>query len=321
MKQIVICMAALLLLGACAPAAAVSTGGKAALYEPETVVSEPTAAPTDRSFQPNETSEIAAAYETAEPDRSASFFSDTPIRTERAYQSSTVSVSIVTVTDTETYGKTVSYHVADIRVRDVTSIRTAAARGDFRANQERTVQDIADGVGAILAIDGDTYSHADQSFLIRNGELYRDTPTEGADLCVLYRDGRMETKPWGSFTVQEIIDSDPWQVWDFGPALLDENGHATEITHSLSRRNPRAAIGCFEPGHYCFVIVDGRIDGWSEGITLSDLSRLMENIGCKAAYNLDGGASAQMYWNGEIINNTCGKGRMVSDIIYLLPEK
>lgn len=47
----------------------------------------------------------------------------------------------------------------------------------------------------------------------------------------------------------------------------------------------------------------------------------MEDLGCKAAYNLDGGGSAQMYWNGEIISRTCNDGREIGDIIYLLPEE
>ena len=251
------------------------------------------------------------------PDR----FSDAPILTEDRYRSKSIDVTVTRYTEKDTYAKIVTYYVADVYVQDVTSIRTAAARGDFNTRYTRYVKDIASDLGALLAIDGDSYTHMKNSFVIRNGELYRDTPIEDTDLCVLYRDGRMETKPWGTFTGQEIIDSDPWQVWGFGPALLDEAGKAMQISHELSGHNPRAAIGYYEPGHYCFVIVDGRREGWSEGMRLSALSQLMEDLGCKAAYNLDGGASAQMYWNGGIINSVCGKNRTISDIIYLLPEE
>jgi exopolysaccharide biosynthesis protein len=247
-------------------------------------------------------------------------FPDEPVFGERSYQSSAMNVTVKTCTVRDTYAKIASYHVADIYVRDVTSIRTAAAGGDFGMRYEGPVKDIAKSVGALLAIDGDTYTRVKNSFVIRNGVLYRDTPIENTDLCVLYRDGRMETKAWGTFTAQEIIDADPWQVWGFGPALLDENGHAMEIEHTLSGHNPRAAIGYYEPGHYCFVIVDGRDHDWSEGMRLSALSRLMEDLGCKAAYNLDGGDSAQMYWNGGIISKSRNESRVISDIIYLLPE-
>ena len=222
----------------------------------------------------------------------------------------------------DTYAKITSYHVADIYVKDVTSIRTAAARGDFNTRYERRVEEIADDVGALVAIDGDTYTHAKNSFIIRNGVLYRNTPIEDTDICILYRDGRMETRRWGEYTLEEVVASDPWQVWGFGPALLDDEGHATDVQKAkIGGHNPRAAIGYYEPGHYCFVIVDGRQHGWSEGVKLPALSRLMEDLGCKVAYNLDGGDSAQLYWNGDIVSRACNDTRRVSDIIYLLPEE
>ena len=247
-------------------------------------------------------------------------FSESPEYGERSYKSKSIDVTITTYRVEETYSKLTTYHVADIYVKDVTSIRTAAAHS-FDTRYERTVREIAADAGALLAIDGDTYTRAANSFVIRNGELYRSTPIEDTDICILYRDGRMETRKWGAFTMDEVVASDPWQVWGFGPALLDENGHSMEIENKLSPWNPRAAIGYYEPGHYCFVIVDGREKGWSEGVRLSALSRLMEDLGCKAAYNLDGGDSAQMYWNGEIISKSRNESRVISDIIYILPEE
>ena len=71
------------------------------------------------------------------------------------------------------------------------------------------------------------------------------------------------------------------------------------------------------------MIVDGqrgKKDSGSDGIRLSALSQLMADLGCKVAYNLDGGDSAQMYWNGKIINKTKNESRVISDIIYILPE-
>ena len=291
-----------------------STATKAPESE-DTVVIAPSSAEPLPTFEPAPNGILGTKY--------SEKFSDTPILGERSYKSKSISVEIKTYTVKDTYAKIASYHVADIYVKDVTSIRAAAAEGDFNTRYARTVREIADNVGALLAIDGDTYFRVKQSFVIRNGELYRDTLIEDTDLCVLYRDGRMETKKWGTFTMQEIIDSDPWQVWGFGPALLDENGHAiADIrAESIGGHNPRAAIGYYEPGHYCFVIVDGRRSGWSEGMRLPALSQLMEDLGCTVAYNLDGGSSAQMYWNGDIISKVSDDGRRVSDIIYLLPEE
>ena len=68
------------------------------------------------------------------------------------------------------------------------------------------------------------------------------------------------------------------------------------------------------------MIVEGRLKGMTDGMTLDRLSQLMEELGCKVAYNLDGGASAVMYWVDGIISKCSNKGRTVSDIIYILPE-
>ena len=331
MKRATILLAALMLTACGLPAGELPCSAAQGFCDPTAQVTDapvPTTIPDAEPTPVEETVILAAAPGTPAPKllpvpaekRFPGRFSDEPMRDERSYKSSTIDVTVKTCTVRDTYAKIASYHVADIYVKDVTSIRTAAAEGDFGMRYEKPVKDIAESVGALLAIDGDTYTHVKKNLVIRNGVLYRDTPIENTDLCVLYRDGRMETKAWGTFTAQEIIDADPWQVWGFGPALLDENGHAMEITHKLAGHNPRAAIGYYEPGHYCFVIVDGRDHDWSEGMRLSALSRLMEDLGCKAAYNLDGGDSAQMYWNGEIISKSRNESRVISDIIYLLPE-
>ncbi len=321
MKRLTILLAALLLI-ACRTSGTQESSAQQPEQRTESPAAETAAetGPTEETVVSGVRSDVPELMPVPVEKRFPGKFSDAPEYGERSYKSSAIDVTIRTYTVENTYAKIASYHVADLYVKDASSIRTAAAGGDFGMRYEGPVKEIAKSVGALLAIDGDTYTHEKDSFVIRNGVLYRDTPIENTDICVLYRDGRMETKAWGTFDVQEIIASDPWQVWGFGPALLDENGHAMEIEHTLSGHNPRAAIGYYEPGHYCFVIVDGRDHDWSEGMRLSALSRLMEDLGCKAAYNLDGGDSAQMYWNGEIISKSRNESRVISDIIYLLPE-
>ena len=79
--------------------------------------------------------------------------------------------------------------------------------------------------------------------------------------------------------------------------------------------NPRAAIGYFAPGHYCFVVVDGRQKGYSEGMSLDELASTLASLGCQTAYNLDGGATAMMVFQGKLVNQPTNGGRTSSDII------
>ena len=105
-------------------------------------------------------------------------------------------------------------------------------------------------------------------------------------------------------------------AWSFGPRLLVDGKLPERYNSSLTRRHPRAAIGYYEPGHYCLVAVDGRQEGYALGMTLEQLSELMLHLGCKEAYNLDGGQTAMMLFSGQPVNRPYRGGRRVSDIIY-----
>lgn len=96
----------------------------------------------------------------------------------------------------------------------------------------------------------------------------------------------------------------------------------TDFVTTVAEANPRTAIGYYDPGHYCFVAVNGRGMEGSSGMTMSELAALFESLGCAAAYNLDGGQSSVMAWdNGSVtVNSPANGGRPVSDIIYIPKE-
>ena len=167
---------------------------------------------------------------------------------------------------------------------------------------------------ALLAVTGDYYGARAKGIVIRNGKLYRDTSF--ADICVLFADGVMETYTKTEFSIDSAMERRAYQAWSFGPRLLDNGKPIEEFTDSVKRKNPRCAIGYYEPGHYCLVVVDGRQPGYSVGMTLAELSRLFFDLGCKTAYNLDGGQTAMMIFEGKPVNQAYNGGRQCSDIIY-----
>jgi hypothetical protein len=61
-----------------------------------------------------------------------------------------------------------------------------------------------------------------------------------------------------------------------------------------SRRHPRSGVGVTPDGRILMVTVDGRQAGYSIGVTLSEMGRLMASLGAKDAFNLDGGGSTLM---------------------------
>ena len=77
-------------------------------------------------------------------------------------------------------------------------------------------------------------------------------------------------------------------------------------------------MGWVETNHLKLVVVDGRNEGYSRGVTMSELAQIMADLGCACAYNIDGGGSSAMYFNGSIINQPSNGGeRDTSDILYI----
>ena len=221
----------------------------------------------------------------------------------------------LTVTYCEEDG--VTYTLADFYVADLSRFRTAFAGGDFVTGTASSVLHMAAENDALLAASGDYCGvRKERSVVIRNGRVYRTSKAH--EICVLYRDGVMETYRFADFNADRSIARGAWQAWDFGPCLLLDDGSArTEFNTGISGPNPRMLLGYYEPGHYCIVAVDGRQER-SAGMTLPECARLMERLGCRAAYNLDGGHSAVMALNDEIVNSPSKPGgRDISDILYL----
>ena len=259
-----------------------------------------------------EAGETAEAETAPMAEKFADRYTDTVTVTENSYSSPDVSITV----NRETLGNT-TYYLADIYVRDITSFRSALAGDRFGSGYRDSITDMAALNNALLAVNGDYYGNTNEGVVIRNGVIYRANRTD-CDVCVLYYDGTMKVMPGSSFSVEEAIADGAWQAWTFGPALLDTDGSVLTRFSSTNRiisANPRTAIGYYEPGHYCMVVVDGR--GESAGITLPELSQLFHDLGCRAAYNLDGGNSSVMVWNNEIVNNPSGGGRESSDALLI----
>lgn len=208
-------------------------------------------------------------------------------------------------------------HVADIYLCDVSNFRTVLAEDTFGRNITEAVESMSRRVGGILAINGDYYGSHAKSFIVRNGVLYDDSKADD-DICVLYSDGTMVSYYEDDFDVNAAIAGGAWQAWSFGPKLLDNGQRPSSYNSKVSPRNPRAALGYFEPGHYCIVAVDGRTDE-SAGLTLPQLSALFMTLGCTDAYNLDGGNTTAMYLNGTLTNVRSGSGtRPCSDAVVIV---
>lgn len=248
----------------------------------------------------------------------AEHFTDTVVSTSTSYSSPDTSITVEKYTQGEG-NDIVTYYIADIYVANIESIQSGFADDTYGVGYTDTVLEMDESLDAVLAMNGDYYGNGGNGVVIRNGEVYR-TSTSGSDVCVLYYDGTMKTYSADEFDVDQVIAEGAWQAWSFGPELLDESGNSMTVFTSdnhIRKINPRSALGYYEPGHYCMVVVDGRQSGYSVGMTLTELSSLFEDLGCTAAYNMDGGKSSSMTFDDIEVNQPCDGGREVSDCIFI----
>ncbi len=273
-----------------------------------------------RQLSESKTAKAEVQKESADSlaDQFSGHFSDTIELTDNTYKSKDISISVTKHTE-GSGADTNTYYIADIYLTDITCLQSTFADGIYGIGYTDTVLDMDRSLNAILSINGDYYGNGDNGVVIRNGILYRSTESD-SDVCILYMDGTMKTYSPGTFDADQSIAEGAWQAWSFGPELLDEEGkQMTEFNADwhISKIHPRSAVGYYEPGHYCLIVVDGRQRGYSNGMTLTQLSSLFETLGCKAAYNLDGGKSSSMTFSDSEVNHPCDGGREVSDCIII----
>ncbi len=307
------------------PAASVPTPAPVEAAEPAPAVIVEAAAPTP---PPAEATPVPTPEPTPDPRtpwqiKFAEHFTEEPVLTDHSYTSPEVSIDIQSFSMEEN-GWTSVYHVADIYVASLDNFKTYTVNGELKYWSTADVMELDRESNAILAISGDFYSYQQSGFIMRNAQLY-SSAAGYADICVLFSDGRMETYAGGQYDVDQILADGAVQVWQFGPVLLDAEGHALDYfpraQGTVNQPNPRSAIGYYEPGHYCFVVVDGRQDEYSHGLLLPGLSRVFEQLGCTCAYNLDGGGSAVMTFNHERFSRQSnGGGRELGDILLITEE-
>lgn len=244
--------------------------------------------------------------------------------TDNSYQDDNISISITSGQTSDT-----TYYVADIKLSDASYLKTALAQNTFGTNITQTISSQAVANNAIFAINGDYYGANSTGYVIKNGVIYRESSRNSDyDDLAIYADGSFATFNESDVTTQELLDSGVVNTFAFGPTLVSDGQIAVSSSEEVGQAmssNPRTAIGIIEEDdgslHYIVIVSDGRSNE-SEGLTLYQMAELMQSYGVTTAYNLDGGGSSTMYFNGQVINKPTTNGntikeRAVSDIVYI----
>ena len=237
--------------------------------------------------------------------------------TDTSYKDNNIEINIKEYNEYDT-----KIYVADIILSDSSYLKTAFAKYLYGKNITDYTSSIAKDVNAILAINGDYYGVQENGYVLKQGVIYRNAPSNREDL-VIYKDGSFEIINEKDISLEKLVEKGAYNILSFGPALIENSKICVSESDEVGRAmtsNPRTAVGIIDNNHYVFVVSDGRTNE-SDGLTLYQLATFMKNLGCSTSYNLDGGGSSTMYFNGQVINNPTTNGniseRKVSDIVYI----
>lgn len=261
----------------------------------------------------------AAVAQADSPAVGDSIFTASPVVTDSTYSDQNISI---TITEYREYDTTI--YVADIQVSSPEYLQTAFAQSAFGRNIEAATSDTAAASDAILAINGDNYGSRQRGYVIREGVVYRDAAASNQEDLVVQSDGSLLIVNEADVTAADLLAGGARDVFSFGPALVTDGQVAVSEDEEVGKAkasNPRTAIAVINDLHYLFVVSDGRTNA-SEGLSLYQLAEFLQKMGVHTAYNLDGGGSSTLVFNGQVINNPTTDGRNISerrvtDIIYI----
>lgn len=127
---------------------------------------------------------------------------------------------------------------------------------------------------------------------------------------------------------------DPWKWWKMktaiggGPVLIQEgriaitNEEEQMFVNGLSDLHPRTAMGYTKKRKLIILVIQGRFAGVAEGATLEEVAKILADLDCYEALNLDGGGSSCMLVNGkETIRPSDKEGQRAIPAVFIIRRK
>lgn len=216
--------------------------------------------------------------------------------------------------------------VAYVKIATPSQLRTAIAGNKLSSTRTNQTSVITAAYNGIVGINGDYYTDSDRQggHIVRQGQVMRERVSDNFDLLFIDEMGDLHVFHRGKEDQQAQVDAFKQEheivnAFCFGPGLVIDGEKPEDVSEykwfDATGENPRAAIGQLDVLTYVLVAVNGR-DWNTVGVTLDQFADIMLELGCQQAYNLDGGNSATLAYNGEVFNTKMQKERDVSDIIY-----
>lgn len=212
-------------------------------------------------------------------------------------------------------------YMAKVRLHNVEALRVVLAGDEVGAPGETTSAAAARS-GAVLAVNaGGFFSHEGKllpvGITVIDGEVLTF-----ADLHMSFVGFNRRGQLVGGVVSsrEQLAAMDVLHGASFLPTLLQDGVKQPIPREWANTRHPRTLIGHFQNDDLLFVVIDGRREGWSMGVTLEEAQDKLLEFRVRDAYNLDGGGSSTFYYDGKVLNRPSGGAeRRVTTNIVILP--
>ena len=215
------------------------------------------------------------------------------------------------------------YTFSEVKVSHPSQFRRHLAGGEYGSDMQYLTTEMAAEVNAVVASAGDFYRFRDFGAVVYQGEAKRVEGTY-AETCYIDANGDMHFTYGGDVLkvadVQAFVDEHDIQFsLAFGPILVDNYEvipHTWYGVGEINEEYARAALLQMDTLHY--IVVTANTDGVTTFIpTVAKFQEVVAATGCRHAYSLDGGQTATIVMNDELVNRPVyGQQRKISDIIY-----
>lgn len=168
------------------------------------------------------------------------------------------------------------------------------------------VHEIAEREKAVVAVNGNFF-HTEEGgsvcFFKKDGNIIDTSRTDLTERLFLTwlddaaiaitKERRVEivNEPVGGW---RSIDSLP-TILTGGPLLIQNGAEVKQAVHGFNdKRFSRTGAGLTNRGHLILIVVDGN-SAESAGMSIKEFTQLFKSLGCRTAFNLDGGGSSTMW--------------------------
>lgn len=214
------------------------------------------------------------------------------------------------------------YTFSETKIAHPSQFRRFLAGDAYGTSQQFLTTEMSASVNAVTAASGDFYGYRKIGTVVYRGEVCRED--NALDLCMVDSQGNLNflyagQAPQGEELRKYIEDNEIRFSISFGPVLIDkgvvkENKDypVGEIIYYFSR----AALCQMDELHY--LVATANIEkGYPVFPNLSEFAAVIAKTGCPMAYTLDGGQTATITINDQLVNQVSyGSQRRISDIIY-----